>query len=155
MNAALIRPWVLWTVLVLCAGCTGGDSIHSAVLLNHSDCTIAKAGMQVVSYEDVALLRGSTLLSMTSAPINHQPDLILLAISNGRQPTPGYRFDLIGAFAAEGIATLELRWLAPADDSPQPQMITHPCIVIGLEHGAFESVRAVDEHDNPLGEVAI
>ena len=155
MNPALIRPWVLWTVLVLCTGCTGGDSIDSAVLLNHSDCTIAKAGMQMVSYEDVARLRGSTLLSMTSAPINHQPDLILLAISNGRQPTPGYRFDLIGAFAAEGIATLELRWLAPADDSPQPQMITHPCIVIGLERGAFESVRAVDEHRNLLGEVAI
>ena len=129
--------------------------MRSAVLLNHADCSIAKAGMQVVSYEDVARLRGSTLLSMTSAPTSRQSDLILLAISNGRQPTPGYRFDLNGVFAAEGIATLELHWQVPADDSPQPQMITHPCIVIGLERGAFESVRAVDDHGNLLGEVAI
>lgn len=155
MNTALIRLWLLWAVLGLCTGCTSGDSIPSAVLLNHTDCTIAKAGMQVVSYEDVARLRGSTLLSLTSAPVSPQSDLILLAISNGRQPTAGYRFDFEGAFTVEGTATLELRWLTPTDGSPQPQMITYPCIVVGLERGDFESVRAVDDHGKLLGEIVI
>lgn len=155
MNAALTSRGLLWAAMILCAGCTHGDPIHAAVLLNHTDCTIAHAGMQLVSYEDVARLRGSTLLSMPPAAVSEQSDLILLAISNGQQPTPGYRFEFDGAFNADRIATLGLRWLVPAENSPQPQMITHPCIVIGLDRGAFGRVRAVDDRGNLLGDVAL
>lgn len=149
----MIRLSLPGMATLLCVGCAAGDPIPAAELLNHPNCTITQAGMQVVSYEEVARLRGSTLLNMTTAQVNSGPDVVLIVISNGRQPTPGYRFDLTDAFTVGGIATLELRWLVPDEDALQPQMITYPCIVIGLERNAFNQVRALDEHGNLLGEV--
>jgi hypothetical protein len=151
----MIRPYLMSMVMLLCIGCSARDPIAAAQVLNHGNCTITQAGMQVVSYQDVARLRGSTLLNLTTPRVNQGPDLILLAISKGRQPTPGYKFDLIDAFAGDGTATIELGWLVPGEDTVQPQIVTYPCIVVGLERGAFTQVRAVDEQGNLIAELAI
>jgi len=139
----------------LCAGCSARDPIPAATLLNHGNCTITEPGIRLVSYEDVAHLRGSKLLNMTTAQVNQGPDLILLAISRGRQPSPGYQFDLIDAFIDGHVATIELRWVVPDDDAVQAQMTTKPCIVIGLERGTFTEVRAIDEQANLIGELTL
>jgi hypothetical protein len=139
----------------LCAGCSARDPIPAATLLNHGNCTITEPGIRLVSYEDVARLRGSKLLNMTTAQVNQGPDLVLLAISKGRQPSPGYQFDLIDAFIDDHVATIELRWLAPDEDTVQAQMTTQPCIVIGLERGTLTEVRAIDEQANLIGELTL
>ena len=40
-------------------------------------------------------------------------------------------------------------------ESVQAQVITYPCIVIGVEAGEFRDVRALDQDGELLGEVRI
>jgi hypothetical protein len=158
MNTSL--PFVIWATAVLCTGCSSHEPIAAAQVLNHNNCAMTEAGVRVVTYADVARLRGSRLLNMTTAGAGEgdeqESNLLLLAVSKGRQPTPGYGFELSRAFlTADGVATVELRWLTPADDTVQAQVLTQPCIVVGLQRGPFQRVRAVDDTGDLLGEVAL
>jgi len=154
----MIERILILTILV-CGGCSSQQRIAAEEVLNHGECRIAQADMRVVSYADVARLRGSTLLNMTSPPPEQgsdQPaDLLLVAISRGPQPTPGYRFELGDAFLDNDVAILALRWIEPAADAVLAQVITHPCIVVGLERGGYRRVRAVDDRGTVLGEVSL
>jgi hypothetical protein len=161
MNRPHARPaaprtaFMFYLFCLFCLGCSARNPIAAAQLLNHGNCKITQAGISVVSYEDVARLRSSKLLNMTTAQVNQGPELILLAVSKGRQSTPGYRFELADAFVDENTATIELRWVEPIDGVAQPQMITYPCIVVGLERDGLNQVRAMDDQGNLLGELSI
>ena len=155
MSNSKIRISLMSLVILHCFACSARDPIPAAEVLKHGDCAISQSGMQIVSYADVARLRGSTLLNLTTPRVNQGPDLTLLAISNGRQPTPGYGFELIDAFENDATATIELRWVVPDESAVQPQITTHPCIVVGLERSGFTRVRAVDDQGNILAELSL
>lgn len=145
-----------WIAILLCMGCSSAQQPIPAVeVLNQGNCKITEMGAALVSFEELAQLRRSTLLSLTTPGLNAAPNLTLVAVSNGPQPTPGYRFELVDAFTNKGIATIRLRWVAPDPGSILPQVISYPCIVVGLERGDFKQLRAVDDHDNLLGTLLI
>jgi hypothetical protein len=162
-NPAQVR-WLLFACLCLgfLSGCDRGLELAATEVLNNTNCKGAEDGLRKVSYADVARLRGSTLLSMTAGAGKVEPaiasndtELLLFAISRGRQPTPGHFFTLKDARLKNGVAELHLDWQTPDPDSAQAQVITYPCIVIGVEVGEFRDVRAVDQNGELLGEVRI
>lgn len=141
-------------------GCDRGAELAATEVLNNTNCKGAEDGLHKVSYADVARLRGSTLLSMTGSATTAEPatdntELLLFAVSQGRQATPGYFFTLKDARLKNDVAELQLHWQTPDTESVQAQVITYPCIVIGVEAGAFRDVRAVDQDGALLGEVRI
>jgi hypothetical protein len=156
-----------WLIVIpLCLsyliGCDRGLELAATEVLNNTNCKGAEEGLRKVSYADVARLRGSTLLSMTGSAGTAEPStaagktqLLLFAVSQGRQPTPGYFFTLKDARLKDGVAELQLNWQTPDAESVQAQVITYPCIVIGVEAGEFRDVRALDQDGELLGEVRI
>ena len=136
-------------------GCTTGEPLAATEVLNHRSCKGITAGITAVSYDDVANLRGSRLIGQTTEPTQSEvpADLILVAISKGDQPTPGYEFTLQGARLDGASAVISLAWKTPAPDAVLPQVITHPCIVVGLARETLSSVRAVDADGQLIGEL--
>ncbi len=156
MSVRLAGMLTLLTAALGAGGCSDRLDLAATEVLNHGNCKNASDGLTAVTYAEVAELRGSTLLGMTEAPREAQEpavELLLFALSNGRQPTPGYYFKLLDAQADGDTAELLVAWHTPPKDSVQPQMVTHPCMVVGLEKGNFARVRAIDEAGDVLGEV--
>ena len=137
------------------SGCSGRDDVALVEVLNHDQCRISQAGVEVVSIGDVATIRGSRLLSMPDEPDNTPTDLLLVAVSRGQQPTPGYGFELLEGSLKGDAVTVRLGWNRPAADAVLAQVITHPCIVIGLEGEGFGTLRVLDEEGALLGEIVL
>jgi hypothetical protein len=53
------------------------------------------------------------------------------------------------------VANLKVRWHTPEPGSVQAQVITFPCMVVGLERGDFKQVRASAEEGELIGEIRI
>ncbi|MCB1684463.1 MAG: protease complex subunit PrcB family protein [Pseudomonadales bacterium] len=147
-------PWLL-TGLLLLTGCSRPVELAATEVLNEANCKGAEDGLQLVSYSEVAAMRGSTLLGMTVAAEDKESDLLLLSLSKGQQPTAGYHFELRDALLDEQTATLLVHWQQPAADSALAQIITFPCLVIGLESGTYTRIVARDQNDELLGEVQL
>lgn len=141
--------------LALLAGCARPVELAATEVLNEANCKGAADGLQLVSYSEVAAMRGSTLLGMTVAAGESESNLLLFSLSKGQQPTAGYHFELRDALLHEQTATLLVYWQQPAADSALAQIITFPCVVIGLESGTYTRVQARDQNDQLLGEVQI
>ncbi|MCZ6617832.1 MAG: protease complex subunit PrcB family protein [Gammaproteobacteria bacterium] len=149
----------IWLTILFAAnvcGCTTQDTLSATEVINHGNCQTLESGVSRVNYEDVAKIRGSRLIggTVTEHPRN-PPDLLLLAISRGEQPTPGYRLSLIDAYLERETAVIEFFWAEPEAAAVLPQVTTHPCIVVGLQTGPFRNVRAIDQRGNRLGELAL
>ncbi len=152
---------ILMTLAVcgLFAGCAASQPLGAVEVFAGSTCQRADEGLRQVTLEQVAALRGSRLLptpgdgsSDTQATLPDSADgMTLIAISKGTQPTPGYGFRLQGASIASSIATVELDWQVPAPDAVLAQVTTHPCIVVGLDPGDYDRVRAVEVGGGEIG----
>jgi hypothetical protein len=140
---------------VLFGACASRTELAAIEILNRANCEHAQNGLALVSYHEIAALRGSTLIGITEPEPSAPPDILLLSISRGPQPTAGYGLVLRDALLEEGIATLHVEWRTPDADSAQAQMITSPCLVVGLEPGAFTRVRALDQHGVVIGETGL
>ncbi len=145
---------VIFLVTTSIAGCSA--PLGTAEVLKHGNCQTLTSGLTEVTYERIAEIRNSRLIGMTD---QEQPqiesDLLLLAISNGEQPTPGYGFSITDARLERETAVIEFFWQEPEADAVLPQVMTHPCIVIGLEKGSYLDVRAVDQTGKLLGELSL
>ena len=141
--------------LLTLAACSERPHLAVTEVLNETNCRGAEAGLRRVSLADVAALRGSTLLGATAPAPDAAPELVLLTLSRGRQPTPGYHLELVDARLEQGVARLDVRWSTPDADAPIAQVTTHPCLAVGLAKGAFEIVRAYDQHDRLIGELKL
>jgi hypothetical protein len=153
----MIRPQTILGSLLagaLC-GCSGHHEASLVEVLNHDQCRISEAGVQVVGMEELARIRGGRLLSAPDEPEATPADLLLVAVSRGQQPTPGYGFELLEGTMKGEVVTVRLAWNQPPPDAVLAQVITHPCIVIGLEGQGFSTLRVIDEEDGPLGEIVL
>ena len=140
------------------SGCERPAELAATEVLNEINCRGAAPGLKLATFAEVAALRGSTLLGMSAEPIGNAattPELILLTLSKGRQPTPGYQFHLRDAYLEERTATLAFEWQTPKRNAALAQITTNPCMVVGLEAGEFDVIQALDEDDNLLGELRI
>jgi len=136
-------------------GCDGQPQLAAIEVLNYANCQGAERGVRQVSYAQVAKLRGSTLLGMTTEISGEPPEIILLSVFKGAQPTPGFSFSLIAASLVQGTAELTVQWHEPDPNMVQAQMMTYPCLVIGIEPGDFTAVRVREGDGSLLGELAI
>ena len=122
---------LLASVLAFCTSC-GGPSINVTEVLNHGLCKSLPQGISRVEFANLAKIRGTKLLNpagessadTTTAPLR---DVILVAVSNGPQPTPGYGFEL------QSVDGLLYHWLKPAPDAVMAQMVTSPCSVVQIQ----------------------
>lgn len=73
---------------------------------------------------------------------------IALLVEMGEQPTAGYRLAPGAATAPirAGVAEVRLNWEVSPAGAIAAQMVTSPCILIGLGRGAYASVRIIDQH---------
>lgn len=145
------RPVWLMIVLAL-AGCAGGSTLPATTVLAYDQCQGLSPGLTRVDFGAVAGIRGSTLLSMTPNEASQAPEqTLLVAISRGRQPTPGYTLSLTGARRDNGTAIIDVSWTTPPAGAVLAQMLTHPCLVVGLMEGDLKRVEARDQSGTTLG----
>ncbi|HEX7035115.1 MAG TPA: protease complex subunit PrcB family protein [Pseudomonadales bacterium] len=144
--------------LALCAGCADEAAIEATTVLEYNRCQGVNPGLTRVDYAAVAGIRGGTLLGMTDREGNEaapDDDVLLVAISRGRQPTPGYGFTLERAYRDGATAVVRVRWETPEPGAVLPQTLTHPCLVVALPHDAFQRVEAVDQRGEGIGSLEL
>mgnify|MGYP001825925314 FL=1 len=78
----------------------------------------------------------------------------MVSISLGQQPTAGYALSLDSAFAEGTTALIRVIWDSPPADAVLAQVITHPCLVVGLPSASFSKVRVVDQDLDELGRLS-
>lgn len=150
-----------WAVALAVGGCAGGPSIAVQTVLNYDQCQGIEAGLTQVDIGDVAGIRGSTLLRMseperaTGTGGDGTDEPLLIAISRGHQPTPGYRLTLEGAERRDTTALIRVTWESPASGAVLPQVMTHPCLVVSLDAGPWQQVEAVDQSGRKVGSLTL
>lgn len=145
-----------FTVFVL----TGCERIPVSVseVLNHTMCRELSQGVSRISYADLPNIAGARLLTeenqrAAGAPALPSDDAILIAVSNGRQPSAGYSLTLVSTDATASTVNLNYRWQLPPPDSLQAQVITSPCSVVRIEFPSGVTAIAVRVDDQLLGVV--
>lgn len=152
---SLGRKWPLALLAFGMAGCAGPTPIEAVAVLQHGHCQGVDSGVTRVDYADLARIRGSNLLSLSTPEGGETGNLLLVAISRGQQPTPGYALSLDSASAEGTTALIRVRWDSPSADAVLAQMITHPCLVVGLPSASFSKVRVVDQDYDELGRLTV
>ena len=124
-----------------------------AEIFNLDYCTGVAAGVRIVAAADLPGIHGGALDLPGGEPA---PDTTLFVISRGDQPTPGYGFvlaDFQSAEEAPETARLTVNWRTPPRDAILPQVITHPCVVVGLPRGSLRRIEVFDQHGTEVGSV--
>ena len=156
-----VRRLVLAGLIGATVACTGPTRLEAVTLLQHGQCQGATAGVRLITYAELAQLRGTNLLSMTggdatpAAGAGDDQDPLLIAISRGPQPTAGYSIAFESAMLDQGTARLSVRWQTPAADTVQAQVITHPCLVVALPRVAVKRVTVADQSGQTLGTLTV
>lgn len=152
------RAWASLLLSIAISGCSSA-SVAVTEVLKEANCSGLEAGIHEVSLQEVAKLKGRQMIgsiapppdtSGTSGTSGDAPRLI--AISRGEQPTAGYGLDLVSASTTNG-ETIEVivNWREPAADAVVAQVITHPCLVLGLPDAATGAVSVSLDDGSLLG----
>ncbi len=144
--------WVV-TVLLL-GGCADSTRVALMTVLNHGNCQTVTTGVQLIDYGTVAQLRGTRLIGMSNEAGDGAPPLHLIAILPGEYPTSGYSIHLNEtAPKLSDPLTIRITLQPPPQDAMQAQVMTRPCLVVGIDDPAVKIVRVIDDRDALLGEV--
>ena len=75
-------------------------------------------------------------------------DRYLLLISMGQQSSAGYSLALLSTTAplVDGVVSLQVAWNSPPADMMVAQVVTEPCLVLGLKRQTYEGVQVLDAH---------
>ena len=129
----IVRACLLCTAVTLGSGCSA-PAVEVNEVLNHGVCKTLSKGISRVEFDELARIRGSQLLGTTAPGETPQgDDIMLVAVSNGSAPTPGYGFELHAVGGSVEEVRLEYRWLTPAPDAVMAQVITSPCSVVQID----------------------
>ncbi len=131
----------LIVTILFCAvvgGCQN-PAVDIAEIMSHSQCKTLRTGGTWVDMPRLARIRGAQLLDApadppaTSQSESTAPSAeLLLAISNGTQPSAGYGFQYDRAAIEARTLKLRLNWQAPSPDQAVAQVLTSPCVVYAL-----------------------
>jgi hypothetical protein len=125
--------------------------MEATTVMAYHQCQGLEPGVSRLSFDDLALIRGSTLLSETGGKERNvsttEPELILVGVSKGPQPTPGYALQLPEPVSQPAAATfhVELVWSTPDPDSVLAQVLTYPCLVLGVS-GPVQTISVTDQN---------
>jgi hypothetical protein len=144
------------TVVILVNGCTEAHRVQVMTVLANGNCKTSEAGVRVIDYAALAELRGARLIGINEGPEAASTPLHLIAIVPPESPTAGYGLTLDQSLVAlTDPLVLRVKATKPPADAMLAQVITHPCLVVGIENPAVNNVRVIDETDKVLGEVDI
>lgn len=154
-----INAGLFSTLFAVLCGCSAGSGVETVEVLNDANCRNPTMGLIRVDYGDIARLRGQTLLGISIEPSPDEPELLLLSLYRGPQPSAGYGFTLKNSEQHDRSLQLNLAWQQPESGTMQAQLITTPCLVVGLVvgpgRGEFDEIRAVDQEGTLLGSLVL
>ncbi len=110
-------------------------------MLNLPSCKAPRPGVHQVQMADIAALRDTELVSAS----DDMKGVLMVSVSRGPQPTPGYGHSLAASALLDGELQIRLHWRTPAKDAILAQMITHPCLVLGIVAADARRVVVSDE----------
>jgi len=143
-------------VAALSGGCAQARHVDVMTVLANANCQTTEIGVRAIDYAALAALRGTRLIGMTESEDSAQQPVHLIAIVPGEFPTPGYSVTLKdGAMLAGDQLTIAVKTDRPAPDAVLAQMITHPCLVVGIADPSVARVKVVDDSAAVLGEVVL
>jgi len=135
-------------------GCADAHRVDVVNVLNNGNCRTSETGVRLIDYKTLAEFRATHLIGMTESPEAINNPLHLIAIVPGSYPTPGYTISLSEGPELTGrLLTLSVSINRPVADAILAQMVTHPCLVVGVADPAVGRVRVVDESAALIGEV--
>jgi hypothetical protein len=151
-----LRFIVSVATLLLIHGCAEAHKIQVMTVLTNGNCKTTEAGVRVVDYAALAELRGTHLIGMSEAPEAAATPLHLIAIIPPESPTAGYSLTLDTSLVelADPLV-LRVKIAKPPADAILAQVITHPCLVVGIESPAVKHVRVIDDTNRLIGEVDV
>ena len=149
-----LAPIALIPLLAIAIGCTGSQQLDAVEVLNYGQCEGLEAGLTIVDFATTATIRGSRLIAAPGTPSN-DPDVLLIALSRGTQPTPGYGFALQAVSREGAQARIRVNWFSPPADAVLAQLITQPCLVVGLPGAGIRRVEAFDQSGALIGSVDV
>ena len=121
----------LFACIASLSGCAERPSVDIEQLVNYHTCTGLEVGAQWISWAEVAQARN---LKYIDTPLAAPPGRFL-AISNGEQPSGGYRLELESIESAwfTPVLRFDLSWHVPAADEAVTMMITSPCLIFNID----------------------
>jgi hypothetical protein len=137
--------------LAMLCGCAGARHVTVMTVFDHGNCRTDTAGVRLIDYAELAELRGARLLGLSDDAAAHP--LHLVAIVPGEYPTTGYALRLVDPQPElSDPLLLHVTVAKPPPDAVLAQVLTHPCLVVGIDDAAVRRVR-VDVDAMPLGEI--
>jgi hypothetical protein len=125
-------------------------------VLNYGNCSGLEAGIREVTLDEVARLRGMTMFGGeteggAATPVDQQGMPKLVAISKGPQPSAGYAIVLKEGRMEDEALAIEVEWKEPPADAMTAQVISHPCLVVGLPDPAPQKVIVRTSNGEEIG----
>lgn len=142
------------------AGCAATSEIVATEVLNYARCQELKRGVHQISFDELPAVRGVRLLRDPSQQVQsnvqgYPSDAVLIAVFNGRQPSPGYAFVFTGARQSGNEVRLSYTWQTPAPGSVRAAVVTSPCSVMQLQPIQQDMTVSAWLDQAPLGTVAV
>lgn len=135
INKTMKRATFTLIATLAVASC-GQKYVEVEEVLNHHACKGLAKGLHLINAARLPALRGAQLLEMNGATAQTGPELqsggVLVAISNGEQPSLGYAMHPDQATLSETHLSLDYVWQQPDPARRHAQMVSSPCSVIRL-----------------------
>jgi hypothetical protein len=149
------REIVLSVALVCVASCDTARGVDVVTVLSNGNCQTTEVGIREIDYATLATYGGAKLLDMTASNTDASAPLHLVAIVPGEFPTAGYTVKIARdpTLTADQL-TLHVDVAKPPAGSMTAQVLTHPCMVVGIAEPAVRRVRAVDG-DREIGSIEL
>jgi hypothetical protein len=135
-------------------GCAQARHVEVMTVLANGNCQTTEIGVRAIDYATLATFRGTRLIGMTESEQSTSQPLHLIAIVPGEFPTAGYGVSLReGTALTADVLTIKIKTDRPSPEAVLAQMITHPCLVVGIADPAVARVKVLDDSAAVLGEV--
>lgn len=154
-NRKLTGP--LFVGLLLCVtACSSQQNIHFSVIKESNQCRTTTAQItqlaseeeqkniinQLNRFSDTQSLEKLTLLFEQHAANEH-----LFLVAQGQKPSAGYGFKIVAESGSliEQTLTLPIYLTKPEPDSMQAQVMTSPCMILGIDSKADYQKLVIDD----------
>lgn len=147
-----LRLTLLSALIAATLGCAQARHVQVMTVMNDGNCRTKSIGVQLIDYPTLAELSGARLVGMSDGGAA-APPVHLIAIMPGTYPTAGYMLELADAEPPPADPlVLEVKLNKPTHDPVLAQVVTHPCLVVGIDDKSVRRVRVV-LNSKTLGEV--
>ena len=133
----------------LLSGCKS-TAVKSTQFFSSNQCGYNQPAFKLIDEAELSAIEKQTPFKQQSAntedsqkeSTEDKQEYNLVLVSTGQKPTSGYSLSLTDAKVkvSRGKATLEVTAHEPNKNYVQAQVITSPCIVVGIEKGNYKTL---------------